>query len=223
MSISKITEILGFPHGTPIEAVQGTVVAVYDRREIPTKYGPNTVQTAVLKDVAGNQIRFTVWGHPDLSPMKDKEVVIHSPKPGAVKVKHDTYTPKEGKPGAGIPKRTVELEVSKAGQFQFVEVYHQQSGQTAGSPAAANPSPSGTIQDQSHGDVAGPAQKAVKAIFGATAGLGVNNARLECEAAGVEPTEDELWKRASKYVRVSLKIERGELHLPDKAPNEIPF
>ncbi len=216
MSITKITEALSYPNGTPIEAIQGQITAVYERKDMGVgKYGPWSLQNAVLQDVGGNKIRVCVKSHPDITPFKGKEVVIHG-KEGAIKVKHDKYTPGPGKKNEGVEQKTIELDVSKVAQFHSVEVYNQSKPESA-SPATPVSSPSTAVSQQTNTNIAGSHQNGVKPIFGATAGLGVNNARLECEAAGVDPTEQALWEKASKYVRVALKIERGDLHEPQQS------
>jgi hypothetical protein len=143
-----------------------------------------------------------------MTPLKDKEIVLSSSGKGGVKVKRQSYVAEKG-PNAGKTVESVALDVGRAGQFQFVEVHHQVQGTTS-LPPQVN---STAIRPPVDTKVVPPNNNGLKPVFGATAGLGVNNARLECEAAGIEPTEEKLWQLASKYARVSLRVESGDLYM----------
>jgi hypothetical protein len=118
-----IKQIMSWPDQTPVDAIQLRIVGAYEHRARSGANGPYTVQNADAEDAAGDKIRISVWNHPDISPMKGKMVVVHSNagrggKSSGVKVKHGSYEKN------GQPVQTVELEVSKSGAFQFVEVYN---------------------------------------------------------------------------------------------------
>ncbi len=129
--MNTIKEIKSWPADAAVEAVQGKIVAVYERRNVNTKYGMKTVQSAELQDTTGEKIKIGAWDHPDLKPLEGKEIILHSPKgqngkASGVKVMHDSYTNK-----ANQQVVETKLSVSKAGQFQLVEVYHQTNPQMA--------------------------------------------------------------------------------------------
>ncbi len=127
--MNNLKEILGFPNGTPIEAVQAKLDRVYDYKSMTTKFGPTTVQAIMLADGAGNKIRASVWGHPDMKEQEGGEFIFSGGKGGkGLIVKIGTY---EDKP-------TIELSMSKAGTMQFIQTYHAQNGTK---PAEALPEP----------------------------------------------------------------------------------
>jgi len=222
----KITEILNFPDGTPVDAVQGKISAVYPARTVTNPKGSSTVQNAELSDIAGNKIKLTVWDHPDLTPLKDNEYVLHNTGdkryPG-IKVKHGSYVAsKDGRNHkVGDTVKTIELNVNKHGCFQHIEVYNQSkpAGATPAAPAskpvAAEPGP----------DVPHPYPQAVKAqgIHGATVGMAVK-AALDILAHNGEPiTIDSIrgtaYEVASEIIRLSQKLEAGRL-APEGKKNE---
>jgi len=210
--MQSIPQVQNYPDQTPIDAIQITVSGVYERRTDVGQY-KTSVQNADGVDVAGNKIRLDVWGHPDLTPLKGKEIVLHSVNGKGVKVKHSSYfSKKENK-----EVKQVGLEVSKAGQFQVVEVYHQQAGSEM--PVKAVSSPSEAIQTRGDTNLPVQAQNPVKGqeranpgIFGATVGMSLNNAVHALTAVGQPLDEDNVWKLASKLIRVSQRLERGDLY-----------
>ncbi len=155
-----IPEIKNFPAGAVIEAVQGKISAVYERRNINGQHGPTTVQNAELQDGAGNKIKLSVWDHPDLTELKGKEYVLHSSQAGAkrvgVSVKHGSYTPKN----SDIAQKTIELTVNKKGVFQYIQVYQDMHGKQNGSTPIQSLTPTASANGagtQGCRDVAAPA------------------------------------------------------------------
>lgn len=189
--MQNIKAILGFPSGTPIDAVQAKVLKVWPRTEIPEgKYGPTSVQSAGIQDASGAKIKLKVWGHPDISKLEGQEVVIHaSPKGKGLAVKMDKR--KDG-------GEELILEAGKVSQFQTVAVYRQQN---IGSPAAAP-------MTKSTGN-------SVHSIHGATAGSAVNNAITllgdqALDLARKGELEDAIVSIGSQIVRAALRLEAGE-------------
>lgn len=141
---TTIPEILHMPDKTLVVEVQGTITAVYERRDNPTATA-KSVQNAELQDSAGNKIRLSAWDHPDLTPLKGKEVMLHSNRNRSgqlkgVAVRAGTF---KGKP-------TVELTVGRDGTFQLIEVYK------ARTPEASEPpleSPRNEDKGSTHTDV----------------------------------------------------------------------
>lgn len=222
-----IPQLLNFPDQTPVDAVQGKIIGVFERRTVNSQYGAKTVQSCTLQDIGGNKVRVTAWEHPDLAPLKGREVIVHSNKGKGVKVKHDSYTVTKDGPDKGQVKSTVGLEVGKMGNFQFVEVYNQTNGiqPPPASPAKADSSPSGAVSQPSHTEVAPQGQNPVESkrtgnatIFGATVGMAINNAVNFLKDSGQDLTEDAVWQVASRLVRVSQRIESGDLHRVNAAP-----
>lgn len=222
----QITSLLQFPDQTPVDAVQGTITNVYERRTLETKFGPKTTQSATLKDVAGNSIRVSCWEHPALEPLLNKEVVLHSTNGKGVKVKHGSYTAKKGDK-AGQVVKTVELDVSKAGVFQFVEVYNQTTGASA--PTIPANAPSAALAGQSgptpgvHTPQAGSAVKIdsrpTPVVFGATVGMAINCACANLTARGQSLDPKAVWVVASDIIRVAQALEQGKLHV--NKPTEV--
>ncbi len=210
--MQKILDILNYPDGTPIDAVQGRITAVYPSKTIAGRNGPVTVQNAELSDVGGNKIKLVVWDHPDLAPLKDKEYVLHNTSskkayPG-IQVKIGSYVAnKAGKNHqVGDTVKTFELKVSKEGCFQHIEVFNQSkspdkaSAEPASRPAAA----------QTGGQVGGSSQGGY--INGASVGMAVNNAiQVLMHNGPIDPAtfKTRIWNIASEILEVSQKLERG--------------
>ncbi len=134
--MQQIKTMLGFPSGTPIDAVTARITKTYKRREVTTAYGPKTIQDGLIEDGTGT-IKFKAWSHPELSPLEGKEFVIHADGKGkGLLVKHESY---EGKDG---PKTDILLEVGKSGQFQLIAVYKQTNGIPEATEAPKAPAPS---------------------------------------------------------------------------------
>lgn len=168
-NMQTIKAMLGFPSGTPIDAVQARIAKVYKRREIETAFGPKTIQDGYLEDASGGKIKFKAWSHPDVSALEGKEFVIHADGKGkGLKVVHESYTGKDG------PKTDIILEVGKAGQFQHVAVYRQNSGLPEAPAPAEAPNPAQPAKAPVR--AAETAKAGHGAIHGATAGLATNKA-----------------------------------------------
>jgi hypothetical protein len=220
-----IPEIMNLDDQKAVEAVQVRITGVYERKTGIGKFN-TSVQNIEGSDITGNKIRIVAWGHPELNVIKGKEVIVHAVKGQGVKVLRGSYESKREKNENGTPKRvfTVELEVSKTGQFQFVEVWQQNNGvkPAAQSPITANPSHSEGKSTRGDTNLPETEQKPVESkgtapagkrpVFGATVGMALNNVVSECGNTGVPVTEDVLWKRASMYIRVAQRLESGDLH-----------
>lgn len=215
--MQSIASILNFPDGTPIDAVQGRITAVYPSKTFAGRNGPATVQNAELSDIAGNKIKLVVWEHPDLGPLKDKEFVLHNTSqkkayPGLQIQIGSFVAKKDGKSHkAGDTVKTFELKVTKEGCFQHIEVYNQ--NKPAGSPAATPPAATERAPEaRSGGQVGGSAQTGY--INGASVGMAVNNAvKIICDIEGYVPETfaKQLFTIASDIIRVSRHMENGNL------------
>jgi len=204
--VNTIKEIKSWPADAAVEAVQGKIVAVYERRNVNTKYGMKTVQSAELQDTTGEKIKIGAWDHPDLKPLEGKEIILHSPKgqngkASGVKVMHDSYTNK-----ANQQVVETKLSVSKAGQFQLVEVYHQTNPQMA-----ANRTESASNGTSSATPASAPASDAKPYIHPATIGMTLNQVCANLTARGENLDPDVIWKMASQLVKVPVRMEKGDL------------
>lgn len=212
--MQKIVDLQNFPDGTPIEAIQGRITAVYPARSVTGAKGTSTVQNAELSDIGGNKVKLTVWDHPDLNPLKDNECVLHNTGgqryPG-IKVKHGSYVAqKDGRTHkAGDTIKTLELNVTKNGCFQHVEVYNQSkpadkpAAEAVSRPSEARPgAPLGAMAQSGY-------------INGMTVGMAINNAvkLIADEKGGYVPETfaKDLYVIASDIIRVSQHIEKGNL------------
>ncbi len=201
MTTTTIAQIHTFPNGTPIEAVEGKLVAVYEYRPQPNgKFGPTTVQNAELADVAGNRLRLSVWGHPDLSVLKGDNLILQASKGKGVEVKHGSYNKANGE-----TVKTVELTVGKAGTFQRV------GGPSQPNVGVSSPTTAPDTQNQQKS-----ANDQKRGIYGATVGMAINVAVDLMKhdgdvATGAEDFEIRLQSAASKIIRVAQKLEAGEL------------
>ncbi len=209
----KLTDINNFPDGTPIDAIQGRIVEVYEYQRKTGQKGPYTLQNAYIADVGGNKIKLTVWDHPDLAPLKGNEYVLHNTGgtrfPG-IKVRLGSYVAKKDgqQHKAGDTVKTLELNVTKNGCFQHVEVFNQSkpAGAAPAEPvsrAASTPSVNTGGQAPSQGY-----------INGQTVGMAINNAvKIITEGNGYNPETfaKELYVIASDIIRVSQHIEKGNL------------
>lgn len=211
--MQTIKSMLGFPNGTPIDAVTARIAKVYKRKEINTTYGPKTIQDGYLEDASGGKIKFKAWSHPDLSALEGKEFVIHANGKGkGLRVVHESYV------GANGPKTDILLEVGKDGQFQLVAVYKQTNGlpealeaeqAPAPAPAAQNPvkakeTPKTEQTDKQSGKVY---------VHGATAGAAHNKAVDLLIAAGgvnLSTLEEDVVNIGAKLVRAAQRLESGD-------------
>jgi len=144
---TPLSQIANLPDGCPLTEINGTVVAVYERRNIA---GGKSVQNAEISD-GSTKVRLTVWGHEDISVYKDRVVVLTAGPKGGLTVKEDEY---KGN------KRKV-ISASATCQFQFIEVHN------AAKPAGAAPA---APAQASHPVIAAPQ------VNGAKVGMAINNA-----------------------------------------------
>jgi len=218
MTITPIATILTWPNGTPVEATSGTIVSVYEYNTINTKYGPKTKQNAMLKDASGNQIRIEAWEHPDMTPLKDKALVLQNKGKGGVMVKHDSYK----------DKTTILLSVGKAGVFQHVEVFQSANPDASKAPSASNPEPLNAGQSQVTHKPSDGLKTQATAVNGAKVGMALNNAVLllthgdKIGHAAHEEILKELSYTASEIIELSNWLESGHLAHRPKSPEVAP-
>jgi hypothetical protein len=213
--MQSIISALGFPSGTPIDTIEGRVGAVYDHTPLNTKFGPTTVQNATLEDIAGNKIKMSVWGHADLTPLRNMDVVITSAKDGkGVVVEHTSYKNK-----AGIEVSGVQLKISKYGQFQKVEVWKAQNGGNPSPSASQGPStPSQDVKSpviDAAGTVKGFLVSGTQQVVrGDKVGMSLK-AAVDLVVHGVVKVEDDgleatLHQTAAMLIKVSNELEQGK-------------
>lgn len=207
--MNTINEIKSWPDGAVVEAIQVTFVESYDRRTVSTRAGDKTVQSFKFRDGTGAEMRGSAWEHPDLSVLKGKELIIHSStagngKRGGVTVRHNKYTDKQG-----AEKLSIELSVSKLGQFQEVAVYHQTSGKQASIAQPQQDRPAASSGSTGHGCCSNKP-------FGATIGMAINQVCQNLTARGEMLDARVIWEMASPIVRVAMHMEQGHLYEPAK-------
>lgn len=203
--MNTIKELKTWPSEATVEAVQVKVARTFEYRTVNTANGQKTVQAAELVDGAGEKIRISAWEHPDLKALEGKEVVLHSNKSGngkfgGVVVKHGSYTNK-----SGVSVATIELSVSKLGTFQLVEVFKANGGSGATQPSTQASEP---VKSQGNGVSGAPT---AQYVHGATVGMAINQACQNLTHLGNDLTEDDVWRLASRLIRVAQKLEAGNL------------
>jgi len=201
-----ISQILTLPDQCPVDAVQMKITGVFPRKTNIGQY-KTSVQNAEGQDIAGNKVRLCVWGHADIEPYKGKDIVLSSGPKGGVKVKHGKYTNKNGE-----EVKTVELEVSKSGQFQYVEVHKAQS-EASGGVSAPTPGPTPQKAPEARNGQINP-------IHGATVGMAINQACSYVIASGGGLDPKAIHMIASDIVRVALVMEKGDLYEREKPANK---
>jgi hypothetical protein len=184
MNNLSIGEILALPDNSAIDAVQGRVTEVYDQRQVK---GGKTVQDAKLVDGGGKEIKLAIWDHPDCSIYKGREVILKSGPKGGLKVVYDTYK----------QRNTNYISVSRGCTFQYLEVH---------SAAAGKPAPESANYNQVVGPLPAPSVH-----NGAKVGMAVNNAVNFMTSAGEQFDAEKLHWIASEILKVSVKLEAGEL------------
>jgi hypothetical protein len=196
MNNTTIAQLLTLPDGTAIDSVQGTITEVYKQRTIT---GGKTAQDAKLRDGTGAEIKLTIWEHPDCSLYKGKDVIIQSNKNG-LKVKFDNFRP----PGVNT------LSVSKTCTFQFLEVHHIQQGTAAVKAVFGD------------GAKQVPATQAPIVLNGAKVGMAINCSTQFMVSAGEAFSPERVHEIASELIRLSNKMEQGEL-APAKDSANAPY
>jgi hypothetical protein len=208
MSTSAIRDILSYPNGTPIEALQAKIAQVYESRTHTGEYGKTSVQNLVLEDSTGS-VRASIWGHPDLTDHKGREYVFGGGRGGkGLTVKH----------GKGEYSGKVELSISKNGTLQQVEVYHANAGSKP-TEAVSRPANASNQGQAGHGGGHG-AQASGQAINGAKVGMALNNAVLMLGSTGDPYTMEQVKARAIDIIRLSNDLESGRIVID--APVERP-
>jgi len=169
------------------------------------------VQDADLADTQGNKIRINVWQHPDLKPLENTEVVVHcsdtNSRYPSVAVRHSSYVSKQG-PRAGQTVSTVELQVTKNGQFQHLQVFHQQNGTK---PTETQPAQSVTEATKPAGVYPRNGQQVGMALNNATTLILEHLAMNYAQETYAEQLARDLARISSVYLRVSDWLEKGNL------------
>lgn len=196
MSNITIKEILQLPDNTALESIQGLVTEVYKIREVK---GGKTVQDAKLRDGSGAEIKLSVWDHQDISTYKGKEVIISSGPKGGLKVQLDTYR----QPHVNT------ISVSRTGTFQYLQVHQAQTG----APVSANQPVSAPVAQVSSGGPVGGHGSGPVVVNGAKIGMVLNNACLFLTSAGEPFNVDRVHEIASELLKLSTKLENGELYV----------
>lgn len=157
--------------------------------------GPSgSVQNGTLKDSSGAEIEIAVWGHQDITPLKGKEVVVTDAQ-GGMKRKDDTYQ--------GKTKRV--LSLNRSSVFQVLD-----SGGAKSVPSTMT----ATAQ---------PATPRATVVSGQTIGMAINNAAADYQTAGEFADEEKIFQRASMYIRVSQRMDKGEIYHPKPVDGPNPF
>jgi hypothetical protein len=201
MNNTTIAQVLTLPDGTAIDSLQGSVTEVYKARTVS---GGKSAQDIKLRDGTGAEVKCTVWEHPELSIYKGKDVIIQSNKNG-LKVKFDNYRP----PGTNT------VSVSKTCTFQFLQVHHAQTG---GSTPVGNPPASEGASGRGAASPSNPTGPATIVVNGAKVGMAINNSCQFLVAAGEKFSPDRVHEIASELIRLSNKMEQGELAEPKSNP-----
>lgn len=223
--MNYIETVKSWPSDAVVEAIQGKVVKVYDYRTGVGKEGKGTVQNAEFQDGKGDKIKVSVWDHPDLTPLEGKEIVLHSSrggnnKFGGVAVKHGSYVAKKDglNHKTGDRVATIELSVSRLGQFHTVELYGQNNSNSGVSSPTPAPDPqpaSNGLKTQGNG---------LKPIHGASVGMGINQACTYLISKGEELDPKKVYQIASGLVKVAQHMESGHLYEPKEDKTEdVPY
>lgn len=191
--MTTIAQALSYPNGTPVDGLLVKIDKVWGPpKPVNGKYGQTSVQNISLIDVAGNKIRCSVWGKPDLTPNTGHDVAIQATNGKGLKVVHKPWTDKNG-----VAQKGIELEISKDVNLQL----GMQAGVGAQATAPAGPqAPIPSIPSPSG------------AIRGEKVGMALNNACNSLASEGVAITKKSLWERASLIILVGNQLEAGNLY-----------
>lgn len=191
--MTTIAQALTYPNGTPVDGLLVKIDKVWGPpKPVAGKFGPTSVQNISLIDVAGNKIRCSVWGKPDLTPNTGYDVAIQSVNGKGLKVVHKPWNDKNG-----VAQKGIELEISKDVSIQL--------GAQAGVGAQATPPASQQTPIPSIPSPSG-------AIRGEKVGCALNNAVNSLVAEKIAITKKSLWERASLIILVGNQLEAGNLY-----------
>ncbi len=192
-----IAQMLGFPNGTPIDRAQAKVLDVYERKTVAGKDGPTSVQNAMLTDIGGQKIKMVVWGHDDIAMYKGKEIIVEGRNGKGLGIKHGSYTNKSGE-----TVNTIELNVSRTGTIQPLEVFKAHNPAVGVQTPAPAQNPANAPQSAQNG--------APGVVHGAKVGMAINNAVLLMTEQGVPYSKQNLFQLAAEIIEVSNALEQGQ-------------
>lgn len=214
----SIAQCLASPVGTPVPIIVGTLVDFEKYRPGIGKRRDSTVQSATLKDGNGDEIRINIWNHPDYSAKKGTTVRIMAAKDDKGKYSTEVIQNTYSNPP------TIELQMKQGTVFlnsgaDLPPPKTEPQPQT-NTPTAPPPTPPSEGQKSEGGTRPRP-------INGQTVG---NAMKLALDAVNKgwdeEPKTDEytyrdfvssrefaqqMHERASDFIRVALRLERGML------------
>lgn len=228
----SIAQCLASPVGTPVPVIVGVLVDVEQWRDKIGKRKDSTVQSATLKDANGDEIRLNIWNHPDYFSRKGASVRIMAAKDDkgkwSTEVIQNSYTTP---PSIELQlKKTTALLISGADIPPPATAPADPPKQT---PPESTPPPSeGQKSDGGERTLPPATQVAAnrpRPINGQTVGnsmkLALEAVMFEWKAPQSEPNDEYTWsdfvrsrefatqihERASDFIRISLRLERGML------------
>jgi hypothetical protein len=203
-----IAMVKSFPVGTPVPMIQGVITEVYEYKTNVGKHQA-TIQSAILRDNAGDKIRLNIWNHKDYAPDKGRAITIiavtEKGKCSTRSMANDYYTPP-----------AIELEVTKTSQILF-------SGSSD-----ATPPPDHSEQGNSGSEAPPTSTKSApvaRRIDGKNVGMCVKEAvGIVMRVEGADTLDfvlspdfsRDVWTIASDLIRVSGELEEGKLALSAK-------
>lgn len=200
-----IQQCLELQDGAQVDAVEGLLKRVYERKAWAGKDGATTIQNCILEDAGGNQLRLSAWGHQDLKPFEGFEVVVMSGGGGkGLKIRHGTYK----------DQKTVELSVSRSGQFQKVDVWKAQNGSPGSNTGQTTTRGVSSAQPEARAPKNAPVQ-AVQVHRGDKVGMAIK-AAVDLVVAGIvkakegESTISSVKSLASEIINISTELEQGK-------------
>lgn len=203
--MSTIADVKRFPIGTVVPHLAGTVKAVFQRKTGEGQYGPWSVQGLVLAD-GGEELNCSAWGFDDLGHLKGQSVSIAATGKNGKTGKQQGTELKEGKDKTGAVR--AELHIShKAGGFIGGDEPNP-AFMAGAKPQASTEAPQTPIPANSS-----PSAPKSKGIEGVTVGMAVNCAVRLCAANAIPPENQEeyIHEKASALIRISQKLQAGEL------------
>lgn len=198
--MSTIKEIKGWPVGTIIPNLSATAKVVFQRKTGEGQYGPWSVQGVVLADETGDEIQASCWGFDDLSYIKGQTVAVASTGKNHKTGKTQGVELVEGKGKDGTAR--LELKVGhKTGGF---------IGGSTPSPESTKPMASQTAIPAIPSHSAPQPVSGASRIEGVTVGMAINKA-VDLAITSGETSDDNIWKKASMLIRLSAKLQAGQL------------